>query len=233
MTTTTKDTWVNNAAAIIPPMVLPTGYAGLVGSSIYHYELDLTTKNGGLLLLCLGRLTATGLTGNVFVNVRRKQLSSVNAFPGDYVGYTGGNTTGATTIAVASSVAIGQTIIPMTANPTALGSAGNANILFMGVTTTYTAVTVTAANTLFEFARIAAAFNATASLGATAIWLDEPSQLARTLSEVTSNLAEIIGPLFLEGGAKYDICFNAASVSAGGPVAIAAYWEELTCLTST
>jgi hypothetical protein len=235
--TTTIDTWVNNANALIAPTLLPcggTGGAGVTSGTIYRTTLDLSAKNGALLAICLGRLTVVGLTGNIFVNVRRLQLSNVASVPADYVSYTGGNTNVATAVAASTNtIATGVYVVPMGATPTALGSVGNVNILFSGLTVTQ-ASTLTATTTLnAEFARMACPFNAAATLGGTAIVVDSPTRLARTASELVFNNAEIIGPLFLEGGAAYEIIISCAAVSVGGPIAIAAYWEELTCMTST
>ena len=230
--TTTVSTWVNTATALIPPMVLPVSYMGLVADSIYTKQLDLSAKNGAFLVCCLGRLT-TAAIGSIYLNIRRLQISSTDNVPADYVGATLGSAVAATSISVSTVTQSTGKIITMGANPTALGS--NANVLFMGQTAVYASTqSATAANTYFEWARIGAAFNATASLGGTAIWLDSPLMRNTVNAELVTNLAEVVGPLFLEGGAIYEITFNAAAgTAAGGPVAIAAYYEELTCDTTT
>ena len=228
---TTVSTWVNNAAALIPPMVLPVSYLGLVADSIYTKQLDLRTKNGAMLVCCLGRLT-TAAIGSIYLNIRRLQLNSTDNVPADYVGAILGSAVAATSVAVSTSTQSTSKIITMGATPTALGT--NANVLFMGQTAVYASTqSVTVANTSLEWSRVAAAFNATASLGGTALWLDSPLMRNTVSAELVTNLAEVVGPLFLEGGALYEITFNAeGGTAAGGPVAIAAYWEELTCDTT-
>jgi hypothetical protein len=213
-------------------MVLPVSYMGLVADSIYTKQLDLSTKQGAMLVCCLGRLT-TAAIGSIYLNIRRLQISGTDNVPADYIGATLGSAVAATSISVSTDTQSTGKIIVMGANPTALGS--NANVLFMGQTGVYASTqSVTVANTFFEWARIGAAFNATASLGGTAIWLDSPLMRNTVNAELVTNLAEVVGPMFLEGGAVYEIIFNAAAgTAAGGPVAIAAYWEELTCETST
>ena len=213
-------------------MVLPVSYMGLVADSIYTKQLDLRTKNGAMLVCCLGRLTAAAI-GSVYLNIRRLQLASADNIPADYIGMTLGSAVAATSVSVSTATQSTSKIITMGASPTALGT--NANLLFMGQTAVYASTqSVTAANTFFEWARAAAAFNATASLGGTAIWLDAPLMRTTVNAELVTNLAEVVGPFFLEGGALYEIIFNAAGgTAAGGPVAIAAYYEELTCDTTT
>jgi hypothetical protein len=236
--TTTIPTWVNEANALIAPTLIPCGGYGAIqvppSALVRSTTLDLRGKAGAFLVICLGRLTVVGLTGNIFVSVRRMELNSTQTVPADYIAYTGGNTNVATTVAVQNTtVASGVNIIPMTADPTGLGSAGNVNILFSGLTVTQASTLTATAALTAEWARMAAAFNATASLGGTAIIVDSPTRLARIASEQVYNNAEIIGPVFLEGGALYEVIINCLKVSVGGPIAVAAYWEELTCDTTT
>ena len=235
---TTVPTWTNNAAELIAPLVLPTGgFGGATAQSIYRFEWDLTTKAGGMLVACLGHLTTTGITGNVFFRLRRKLLSSTWVIPADYVSYQGFITT-APTVAYLSTTQASQSTggAILNAATSTITNIGAGPALFLGVTTAWaTGATVTVAmNTSYaEFVRVATGWSATASLGGTALLLDGPKRRVTLANEAVINSAEVCGPYWCEGGAKYDCIFDASQITAGGPIAIALYGETYDVDTTT
>ena len=211
--------------ALIPPQTL-------LRNTVKRVTLDLTTKNGALVVACVARLWTTGLTGNFYFRIRRMQLPGLTnklSVPAPYVDYTGGSANSPTTSAVQNTtVAAGVTAINMTATPTGfVGAAGAPAIICACGSTTAPGTTATVTLNL-EFMKCVAAWSSTNTTALTAVWVDAPTSLPRLASEVISNLAEIAGPYWLEGGAVYEILFDYASATAGEPLGIACYAEYYT-----
>ena len=216
--------WTDPASALVAPQILAKG-------NCVRTTLDLSAKVGASLACCVGRSHTTGLTGNFYIIVRRLYLTKTLTVPGQGVEYVGGSTTGSTTVAVQNTtIASAATVITMTATPTNFGSADQL-IVWSGHTQPSgltNSVTVQA-----EWSRLAARFNAVASSGGTTIYVDAPTKYARIASEVCINQAELMGPIWLPGGAMYEVIFDYAAATAGENLIVAAYAQTYDDDTNT
>lgn len=214
MTTATTPSWTDSATALIAPQVLVKG-------SVTRATLDLTGKIGADLVCFVGRSFSTGLTGNFFIRIRRMFLNKTLSQPAG-IGYTGGNTSVCTTQKVGATT-VASAVTSFVVNATAF----TANDLLCFNAHTYTNTTgvgtgLTQGQTLAaEFMRFA-----TYVAASTSIYVDAPSLYVKAAGEIITNQAESIGPVWLEGGAQYEIIFDASSITAGDPLIITCYYQR-------
>jgi hypothetical protein len=224
---TITPTWTLPTAALITPTIVPKSL-GAANVGFLRSTLDLSDKVGASLVCCIGRTHTTAITGNIYVIVRRMFLNKTLSMPSKAIEYVS-LTTACSVVAVQNTtVASGVTVIPMTATPT--GLLKDTIVCFTG--DTQPSVLTQGVTVQAEWCRVASPFNATASSGGTALFLDAPTKYARLASEVVTNQAEIIGPIWLQGGGQYEVIFDYIAATAGEPYIVAAYYHTYNCDTT-
>lgn len=212
---TTTPTWTDAASALVAAQILAP-------AKVSRTELDLSGKVGAYVVACVGRTHTTAITSNWFFRIRRMVLNEAKSQPGGPINYTGAAAAASIATVQDTTVASNLTTIPMTSTPTGLGTQDKA-ICFTGHSQPSgltQGVTVPA-----EFCRLVAAWSNTNTSAGTTIWVDAPTTVTKVASEVVSNSAEIIGPLWLPGGARYEVIFDYAAATAGENLVIAAYYQ--------
>lgn len=213
-------TWTNQPLALLAPTILARG-------AVSRTTLDLSTKNGAMITGCIARLGTTAITGNILFKIRRLKLNNTRSVPDTYIEYMAGTAAAGSTLITTAAVGTGVTTFSVTSGGiTNMGTtvtAMNYNACWLGVQSSITNAT-TGFSTNAEWVRVAmATWTATATAGV--LTIDAPSAVARVGSEVISNQAEVMGPYWLEGGAKYEIIFDYAGATAGESIGIAIYYE--------